>query len=111
MMFFAKTAITTWSQVVISGPVCMNARSVIFMSDAMNKYMLIICLLTGCTLTPDEAFNQCMKSYEGQCKTPKECGKEVAKQIRSCRAENPGAKGRTVYAAMKKFYPDMRVKI
>jgi hypothetical protein len=75
------------------------------------KYMLIICLLTGCTLTPDEAFNQCMKSYQWQCKIPKECGKEVAKQIRFCRAENVGVTGGAVYAAMKKFYPDQRVKI
>jgi hypothetical protein len=73
--------------------------------------LIIFILLTGCTLTPDEAFNQCMKAHQWTCKTKKECAGEVAKQIRVCRVENPGVTGSTVYAAMKKFYPDMRVKI
>jgi len=77
----------------------------------VKKLILIIAFCTGCTITPDEAFNQCMKSYQGQCKTPKECCKEVAKQIRSCRAENAGVTGRTLHTAMKIYYPDMRVKI
>jgi len=73
--------------------------------------LIIICLLTGCTITPDEQFNQCMKSYQWQCKTKKECAKEVPKQIRVCRAENVDVTGSTVYAAMKIYYPDQRVKI
>jgi hypothetical protein len=81
------------------------------LSDVVSKYALIICLLTGCTLTPDEAFNQCMKAHQWTCKTKKECGAEVAKQIRFCRFENPGVAGRTVYVAMKFYYPDQRVKI
>jgi len=73
--------------------------------------LIIICLLTGCTLTPDEAFNECMHSHVWECKTKKECAKEVPKQIRVCRADNVGVSGGTVYAAMKKYYPDQRVKI
>jgi hypothetical protein len=79
------------------------------LSGVASKYTLIICLLTGCTQTPDESFNKCMKSHVWECKTKKECGKEVSKQIRVCRAENVGVTGSTVYAAMNKYYPDMRV--
>jgi len=77
----------------------------------VKKLILIIAFCTGCTITPDEAFNQCMKSAQWECATPKKCGLEVAKQIRYCRAENPGVTGSTVYAAMKIYYPDMRIKI
>jgi hypothetical protein len=52
-----------------------------------------------------------MKDHVWECKTKKECTQEVPKQIRSCRAENPGVTGSTVYAAMKIYYPDQRVKI
>lgn len=75
------------------------------------KYLPLIILLTGCTLTPDEAFNQCMKDHVWECKTKKECAKEVPKQIKVCRAENVGVSGSAVYAAMKIYYPDQRVKI
>jgi hypothetical protein len=77
----------------------------------VKKLILIIAFCTGCTLTPDEKFNQCMKLHRWECTTTKACGVEAAKQIRHCRVENPGAKGRTVYAAMKFYYPDQRVKI
>jgi len=77
----------------------------------VKKFILIVAFCTGCTLTPDEAFNQCMKDHVWECKTKKECAGEVAKQIRQCRNENPGATGRTVYTSMKIYYPDMRVKI